>query len=124
MLTKTSYSFLRDVHELAPGLRVEAGPLGEIAKLEVPGAVGRVDDQADDRIGVGLGDLLDVDATFGATDHDRRLAGPVDGDRQVVLGGDVDGLFDEQPADQEPFERLAEHPGGERLRLAPACWPA
>ena len=64
---------LGDVDELAAGLRVDAGALGEVSELEVPGAVGDVDDLADDGVGVGFRDLFDVDAAFGATDHDRRL---------------------------------------------------
>ncbi len=59
---------------------------------------------AADVVGVGLGDLLDVDPAHVAEDQDRPLAGAVPGDAGVVLLRDVDARVDEHPAGHVPVD--------------------
>ena len=49
----------------------------------------RVDVQARDRLGMLVGDLLDVHAAHRGQHHERLLLAAVEDDRGVVLGGDV-----------------------------------
>ena len=71
---------------------VDAGLEGQPAAVEVLEAEQRVDVQAGDRVGVLVGDLLDVHAALGGEHDQRGLGRAVEDDRGVVLGGDVRGL--------------------------------
>ncbi len=78
--------------------------------MEVLEAEQRVDVQMGDRVGVLVGDLLDVHPALGREHHQRRLRRAVEDDRRVVLGRDLrraldPQLVDGQPADVHPEDR-------------------
>ena len=56
--------------------------------------IDRIDVQADDRIGVLVGDRLDLDPALGRQHHQVLLRGPVEREADVVLLVDVGGCFD------------------------------
>ena len=67
--------------------------------------------QTDERVGVLLGDLLDLDATLGREHEERLLCASVEGQREVVLARDVGGALDPEPphdvaVDVHPEDRL------------------
>ena len=85
-------------------LRVDAGLAG---RREVE-AVDRVDVQHDDRVGVGLGDGLDLDATLGGQHQEVLLGRAVEGEAGVVLLVDVARVLDPDPLDEMALDVHAE----------------
>ena len=61
--------------------------------------VDRVDVEPHDRVGVLLGDLLDLDAALGRQHQQVLLRRPVEGEAGVVLLGDVGRVLDPDPLD-------------------------
>jgi len=79
----------------------------EPARLERLEAGERVDVQAREGIGVGLGNLFDVDAALRGEHEERLLLTAIERDREVVLTLDLGGLLDpdapyDVPADVHP----------------------
>ena len=97
---------------------VDAGLEREPAGVEVLEAEQRVDVQAGDRVGVVVGDLLDVHPALGREHHERLLGRAVEDDRGVVLGGDVGGRLDPHLVDGEAADVHAEDRAGVLLGLA------
>ena len=62
-------------------------------------ALERVDVEPDERVGVLLRHLLDLDAALSREHEERLLRTAVEGDREVVLALDVRGLLDPERAD-------------------------
>ena len=94
-------------------------------------ALERIDVEPDERVGVLLGDLLDLDAALRREHEERLLLAPVERDREVVLLRDVRGpldpeLADDVAADVEPEDvaRLLLGVGGILGELDAACLPA
>jgi hypothetical protein len=75
--------------------------------------VERVDVQPGDRLGVLLGDLLDLDAALGREHAEVQLGRPVEGEARVVLLGDVRSVLDP--------DRRTTWPLMSRPRMLPAC---
>jgi hypothetical protein len=74
-------------------------------------AVAGLDVALDERVGVGLGHLLDVHPAHARDHHEELLRGAVEDDRGVVLGVDVRRLLDPEvmhgeAADVHPEDRL------------------
>ena len=82
-------------------VRVQAHREGEVARLEVEQAQVRVGVAADDRLGVRLGDRLDLDAALGRAHEQDAALGPVEDRGEVVLLDDVGGRPDEDLADRD-----------------------
>jgi hypothetical protein len=58
------------------------------------------------------GDLLDLHAALGGEQEQRLLGPAIECDREVVLGGDVGGGLDPQPADDVPLDVQAQDVAG------------
>src|SRR5439155_11575378 len=71
-------------------------------------ALGRVEVQPHERVGILLGDLLDLDATLRREHEERLLCAAVERDREVVLLRYVGCLLDPEPADDMPTDVEAE----------------
>ena len=101
-----------DVEQLLLLVRVvDPGAVDQAPRLVGLVALERVDVQARERIGVLLGDLLDLDPALGREHEQRLLRAAVEGDREVVLLGDLRGLLDPELAhdvavDVEPEDLL------------------
>src|SRR5262249_36493410 len=61
-------------------------------------ALERIDVEADERVGVLLRDLLDLDTALRGEHEERLLRASVERDREVVLALDVRGLLDPERA--------------------------
>ena len=83
------------------------------SSLVEPG--GRVEVALDERVGVGLGDLLDVHPAHARDDREQLLLGAVEDDRGVVLGRDLRSLLDPEVVDGEAADVHAE----DRLGVRP-----
>ena len=70
--------------------------------------------QPHELLGLGGGDLLDVDPALGREHEERLLHASIERQRQVVLALDVRGLLDPEPADDVAADVHAE----DRLRVA------
>ena len=78
----------------------DARAVDEPPRLPRLEALERVDVQADERVRVVLGDLLDLDPALRREHEERLLRAPVEGDREVVLLRDVGRALDpEAPHD-------------------------
>jgi hypothetical protein len=64
--------------------------------------------QLDDRVGVGLGDRLDLDTALGRQHQQVLLRGTVEGEAGVVLLVDVGCLLDPDPLDDVALDVHAE----------------
>ncbi len=79
---------------------------GSLASTQAWRAVGRVepvdrvDVQLDDRVGIRLGDRLDLDAALGRQHQEVLLGGTVEREAGVVLLVDVGGVLDPDPLDE------------------------
>src|SRR5206468_3792959 len=62
-------------------------------------ALERIDVEPDERVGVLLGDLLDLDAALRREHEERLLHAAIERDREVVLLRDVGGLLDPKLVD-------------------------
>ena len=80
---------------------VDGGVDGERGGVVVGEPDQRVDVEADERVGIVLGDLLDVHPAHPREDHERHLRRAVEDDRGVVLGVDLRGLLDPDLMDRE-----------------------
>ena len=90
---------------------LDAGAVDEPARLPGLEALERVDVQAHERVGILLGDLLDLDAALRREHEERLLLAAVERDREVVLLRDVRGALDPElpttwPADVEAEDVL------------------
>ena len=82
-----------DVEDLLLLVRVaDSGAVDQSPPLVGLEALERVDVQAHERVRVVLGDLLDLDAALGGEHEERLLLAAVEGDREVVLRGDLGAL--------------------------------
>ena len=85
------------------GRILDAGAVDEPPGLPGLEALERVDVEADERVGVLLGDLLDLDAAL-RREHEQRLLGAtVERQREVVLLRDVGRLLDPELATTWPL---------------------
>ncbi len=78
---------------------VDAGAVDETARDPRLEALERIDVEPDERVGVVRGDFLDLDAALRGEHEQRLLRTPVEGDREVVLLGDVGRLLDPELLD-------------------------
>src|SRR5262249_3699365 len=76
----------------------------------------RVDVEANERVRILLGDLLDLDAALRREHEERLLRTPVEGDGEVVLARDVGRLLDPERPDDVPSDVEPEDVA--RLRLS------
>ena len=101
-----------DVEDLLLLVRVaDPGAIDQATGLVGLKALERVDVQADERIRILLGDLLDLDAALGGEHEERLLEATVEGDGEVVLGRDLGRALDPELAhdvsvDVEPEDRF------------------
>jgi hypothetical protein len=99
-LEEDAVQSLRHVGHGVVGPGVQTGSRREAAQLESPRAIGRINFHARDAVGCRGRNILDVDAAHRAGDHHGTLRRAVDHDAQVVLGGDVERLFDQHVLDE------------------------
>ena len=78
-------------------------------------ALERIDVEPDERVGVLLGDLLDLDAALRREHEERLLRAAVERDREVVLALDVRGLLDPELVDDVAVDVEAEDVASLRL---------
>ena len=100
----------------SPGSSI-AGAVDQSARLVGLEALERIDVQSGERVGVLLGDLLDLDAAFGREHEERLLRAAVESDREVVLLGDVGGLLDPDLANDVAVDVETEDVAGLGLRV-------
>jgi hypothetical protein len=103
-----------DLDSLADLLALEAEFEGDAAGLVGLQAQDGVQGLADDGLGAGVGDLLDVHAALSAGDEHVAAGLAVGGDGEVVLVGDIDARGDEQLGDLEALSArlVADHAVG------------
>ena len=92
----------------------------QLPRVEVGEADQRVDVRHPHRLGVLLGDLLDVHAAHPREHHHRLLGAAVEDDRGVVLLVDLGGLLDVELVDREAADVHAEDVLSVLLRLLAA----
>ena len=97
-----------DVDRAVGGLRVELGRLDPRAARVLGEPVDRVDPDLGDRVGVLLGDGLDLDATLRGEHAEVLLGRAVEREAGVVLLGDVAGLLDPDDLDDVALDVHAE----------------
>jgi hypothetical protein len=84
-----------DVEQLLLLARVvDPRAVDETTRLVGLVALERVDVQSRERVGVLLGDLLDLDTALGGEHQERLFRPTVEGHREVVLLGDLGGALD------------------------------
>ena len=89
------------LRRLLAGILVDAGVGGQGARLRLAEALVRLDVPPHERVGVLLGDLLDVHAAHRREHRQQLLGGAVEDDRGVVLGVDLRGVLDPDLVDGE-----------------------
>jgi hypothetical protein len=99
-------------------IRVDPGVEGELARELLGHALAGLEVAADERLGVGLGDLLHVHAPLAGDHGEELLGGAVEDDRGVVLGVDLGRPLDPEVLDLEPPDVHAEDRPGVGARLA------
>ncbi len=112
-------------------LGVETGLLDERPRVRQRQPVERVDVPPRDRIGILLGDLLDVDTASGRDHGEIQLGRPVEGEARVVLLRDVCRVLYPEPLDYVALDVEAEDVARVKLDLGTiggeldaACLPA
>ncbi len=107
-----------DRRDLLLLLRVlDAGAVDQPPRLPGLEALERVDVQADERVGARGRNLLDVHAALRREHEQRLLRAAVEGDREVVLLGDIGGGLDPELADDVAADVEAENLLRALLRL-------
>src|SRR4029077_8370819 len=96
---------------------VDAGAVDQPPRLPGLEALEGVDVQADERVGARGRNLLDVHAARRREHEQRLLRAAVEGDREVVLLGDIGGGLDPEPADDVAADVKAENLLRALLRL-------
>ncbi len=99
-------------------VRVHAAVERQAPALVALEAEQRIDVQRRDRLGVLVGDGLDVHPALGGEHDERLLLGPVEDDRGVVLGLDLGRPLDPHLVDREALDVHAEDRAGVLARLA------
>src|SRR5207248_6897058 len=95
----------------------DAGAVDPRARRPRREALERIDVQSHERLRALLGDLLDLDPAPGREHEERLLRAAIEGDREVVLLGDVRGLLDPDLADDVAADVEPEDPLGLLLRV-------
>ena len=89
---------------------LDAGAVDQPARDPGLEALGRIDVQPHERVGILFGDLLDLDTALRREHEERLLRAAVERDREVVLLRDVGGLLDPELADDVAVDVEAEDP--------------
>ena len=99
---------------------LDAGAVNEPPRLPRLEPLVRIDVQPDERLGLRLSDLLDVDTALRREHQQRLLLAAVEGDREVVLARDVGRALDPELADDMAVDVEAEDVAGARFRFGRA----